>query len=317
MISRQGSGLGLFTALALTLTAVPCAAQTLPPDEAEDEAERAPAAATLDAFASTDADRTTVVRSGLNLDWSHPGEDRYQGVRVEKAWFTPLGQNTTAFERIYARYADKSDRWAWNAQVGSDGHTVIGSLNLADTSRYRKEVFVERDILETPRGVNEGIYYTFGGVALDLPLTDRDTTALVLGAQEFTGKNVRLHVRGNYVHVIKPDWGLSAQLRARYFHSTVPGEYDYFSPRWYTEVLPVLQMRRFSHGWRYLVAVGYGAQRDAASDWRSSRYFNAQVSSPPVRRLQFKASLVYSNTPVGSGYVYDYLQGTLGVTTLF
>ena len=95
MISRQGSGLGLLTALALTLTAVPCAAQTLPPDEAEDEAERAPAAATLDAFASTDADRTTVVRSGLNLDWSHPGEDRYQGVRVEKAWFTPLGQNTT------------------------------------------------------------------------------------------------------------------------------------------------------------------------------------------------------------------------------
>jgi hypothetical protein len=178
-------------------------------------------------------------------------------------------------------------------------------------------VFVERDILETPRGVDEGIYYTFAGAALDVPLTDRDNATVVLRAQEFTGKNVRLHARGSYVHVVKPDWGLSAQLRGRYFHSTRPGEFDYFSPRWYLEVLPVVQVRRFSGGWRYLLAAGLGAQRDSGSDWRSSRYLNAQVGSPATRPVQVKASMVYSNTPVGSGYVYDYLQGVLGVTTRF
>lgn len=306
-------GLRTLALLTFGLSAVPCAAQ----DGAIKAEDRPLAAATLDVFASTDADNTEVVRTGVNFDWFHPAEDRYQGIRVEKAWYAPLGQESTGFERIYARYADKNDHLAWNGQLGTDGHTVLGSVNVADTSRWRKEVFVERDILETPRGVGDGIYYTFAGAALDVPLTDRDTATVVLGAQEFTGKNVRLHLRGNYVHVVKPGWGLSAQLRGRYFHSTEPGEYDYFSPLWYAEVLPVLQVRRFSGGWRYLFAAGFGAQRDAESDWRSARYMNAQVSSPASRRLGVKASVVYSNTPVGSGYVYDYLQGTLAVTTQF
>lgn len=312
MIARH-VGLRAFASLALGLYAAPGAAQS---DAAEAE-HRAPAAVTVDVFGSTDADDTEVVRIGTNLDWFNGGEDRYRGIRVEKALFTPLGRETTGFERIYARYADKTDRYAWAGQIGTDGDTVIGAFNLADTSRWRKEVFVERDILETPRGVDEGIYYTFAGAALDVPLTERDSATVVLGAQEFTGKNVRLHARGTYVHVVKPDWGLSAQLRGRYFHSTRPGEFDYFSPRWYYEVLPVLQLRRFSGGWRYLLAAGYGAQRDSGSDLRSSRYLNAQVSSPVTRPVQVKASMVYSNTPVGSGYVYDYLQGSLGVTTRF
>ena len=128
---------------------------------------------------------------------------------------------------------------------------------------------------------------------------------------------VRLHMRGSYAHVVKPDWGLSAQLRGRYFHSTEPGEFDYFSPRWYAEVLPVMQMRRFSNGWRFVLAGGYGAQRTSGGSWRSARYLNVQANSPVDRRVQVKASLLYSKTPVGNGAVYDYLQGTLGVTTLF
>jgi hypothetical protein len=312
MMDRDRASLGVFGILALGLCASPCAAQSGTMAEA-----RAPAAATIDLFASSDADDTEVVRAGLNLDWFHPSEDRYQGVRLEKARFKPLGEGTTTFERIYARYADKAGHWTWNAQVGTDGDTVLGSVNIADTSRWRKEFFVERDILETRRGVGEGIYYTFAGAAFDVPLGERDTASVVAGAQGFTGKNVRLHLRGNYVHVIKPEWGLSVQLRGRYFHSTHPGEFDYFSPRWYAEVLPVIQMRRYAGGWRYLLAAGYGAQRDVASDWRASRFLNAQISSPVDRNFQVKASVVYSNTPVGSGYVYDYLQGTLAVTKRF
>lgn len=289
------------------LSAVPCAAQV---DDGS-------SAATLDVWASTDADSTEVMKTGLNLDWAHAADDRFQGIRVEKVWFTPLGGTTAAFERVYARYADKRGRWEWNGQVGTDGNTALGSVNVADTSRWRKEVFLERDMLETPRGVSEGVYYTFGGAALDVPLTERDTGTIVLGAQEFTGKNVRLHVRANYVHVLKPDWGLSVQLRSRYFQSTVPGEYDYFSPAWYAQALPVVQLRRYSGGWRYLIAAGYGGQRDSGSNWRSSRYFTAQLGSPRGRRLQANASLLYSNTPVGSGYVYDYVQGSLALMTQF
>ena len=271
-----------------------------------------------DLFVSTDADDTDVVKGGINLDWRFKGPELYQGIRLERARFKPLGGPSKDFDRVYLRYGDRAGHWAWTSQVGTDGHTALGSATVHDDARFRKEFFLERDILETPQGIHKGIYYTFGGGALDLPINDRNTVTVVAGLQAFTGKNERLHLRGIYTHVVKPDWGLSVQLRGRYFHSSHPGEYDYFSPRWYSEVLPVVQLRRYSGGWRYSVAAGIGAQRDSGSDWRSSRYVNAQVTSPAVGRHWFvKAGLVYSNTPVGSGYVYDYTQFNLALTHAF
>jgi len=271
----------------------------------------------VDIFASTDADDTDVIRAGINLDPVYKGPDDYLGLRVEKAWYRPLGLKTTERERVFLRYANGSADWKWNAQVGTDGHTIIGSAAIHDESKYRKEFFIERDIVETPRGVKDGIYYTFVGAALDLPVDDRNSFTLMAGAQEFTGKNVRFHARANYVHVLKPEWGLSAQLRTRYFHSTEPREYDYYSPRWYVQALPVLQLRRYSGGWRYMVAGGVGAQRDAVSDWRASYYAAAEVTSPTVgSNWHFKAAALYNNIPQNTG-AYDYGQLTVGITRTF
>ena len=275
-------------------------------------------AAGLDLFASTDADHTEVRKAGINLDWRYAAPENYLGVRFEKARFKPLGQKWTGFERGYLRYADKSGGWSWNGQIGTDGHTALGAVSVHDEARFRKEFFVEREIVETPQGVGRGIYYTFAGAALDLPVNDRNNFTVIAGVQEFTGDNLRLHLRANYVHVVKPEWGLSLQLRSRYFHSSHPGEYDYFSPRWYAQALPVVQLRRYTGGWRYSIAAGYGGQRDSGSDWHASRYVNVQATSPVVGRSWFlKGAVVYSNTPVGSGYVYDYLQFNFGVTRAF
>jgi hypothetical protein len=195
---------------------------------------------------------------------------------------------------------------------------VLGSVSVHDNSRFRKELFVEREILETRQGLSRGIYYTFAGAALDLPIDDRNNFTVVAGAQPFTGDNVRLHGRINFVHSVKPDWGLTVQLRTRYFRDTVPFEYDYFSPRWYAQVLPVVQLRRHAGGWRYALAAGWGAQRDSGSPWRSSRYAYAQITSPARgRNTFFNAAFTYSNTPVGSGYVYSYGQLTAGLTRVF
>ena len=275
-------------------------------------------AAGLDVFASSDADQTQVQKFGANLDWRYAGPDEFQGLRLETARFRPLGQSTITDQRVYLRLADKGETWSWKGQVGTDGRTVLGSANLHNEARFRQEYFLEREILETPRGLREGVYYTFGGGALDLPINDRNNLTVVAGLQEFTGKNLRTHVRVNYVHLLKSDWGLTAQVRTRYFHSSTPGEYDYFSPRWYAEVTPVLQLRRRAAGWRYLVAGGIGVQRNAGSGWRSARYFNAQLTSPPVNHAwAVTGAFTYSDTPVAAGFTYDYQQATLGVTRVF
>ncbi|MDR2876333.1 MAG: hypothetical protein LBV44_10480 [Methylobacillus sp.] len=285
---------------------------------AQSVAEQPPShAISADLFASTDADHTEVYRTGVNLDYSNQGDEQFLGVRHEHAWYKPLGQQTRERDRVFLRYADKNEDWAWINQIGTDGHTALGSINIHNNAAFRQEYFIEREIVETPIGVDKGLYSTFAGAAIDLPLNERNTVTLVGGAQEFTGKNMRWHARGTYIYVVEPDWGFSLQLRTRYFHSTHPGEFDYYSPRYYLQVLPVAQIRRYYGGWRYMLAAGIGGQREAASEWQQSRFVTAEMSSPANRLGWFvKAAALYSNTPLNTG-VYDYSQLVLSIGKRF
>lgn len=272
----------------------------------------------VDMAFSTGADDTDVLKLGTNLDLRYRGPDDYLGIRLERVAYRPSGQQRTVDERIYVRAADTLGRWTYRATVGTDFDTILGSVSLNDSSAWRKEIFVERDKVETPLGVARPIYATFAGATIDVPLARTTQLTLLAGAQEFSGRNVRAHARANLIQVLKEDWGLSAQLRSRYYRNSVPNEFDYFSPRWFVDVVPVLQVRRFIGGWQYLAAGGWGAQRDSRSDWRQSRYLNLRLRSPASRRGWIvNADATYSNTPVTSSDTYDYVSGSLSLTRAF
>ncbi len=275
-------------------------------------------AAGMELFMSTDAEKTDVVKLLGRALWNFEGRDKYQGIAVEKAWFKPLGQHAREKERAYIDLADRAgDKWLWSARIGTDGDTVIGSVNVR-TADWKQNYFIERDMIETPQGVDRGIYYTFVGAGFDFPLDERNVFTAMGGVQAFTGTNERLHLRGSYIHVLKPEWGLSAQLRGRYFHSTTPREYDYFSPKDYVEILPVVQLRRYTKGWMYQLAGGYGAQHATGTTWQDSRYASLRVESP-ARSRSFNAFLdvQYTNTSVNGGLNYDYVMGRVGLTIGF
>ncbi|MBX7482643.1 hypothetical protein [Qipengyuania qiaonensis] len=272
-------------------------------------------------FVSTDSDDTDILRTAIDFDLRNAGEDDRIGVRVEKAWYDPSGTGTRERERIFGRYAGTSGDWTWSILAGTDGHTIIGSASVHDNSAFRKEVFIERDVVETPRGLEEDIYSTFVGAAIDLPLDEKNVVTLLGGVQEFSGENLRLHARANYVHVVKPEWGLSLQLRGRYFRDGEPGEFDYYSPRWYAQVMPVVQLRRFVGGWELIGAGGIGVQRDAATDWRQSNFANVRFRSPDnAQNWSVFGEAIYTDTPSNNGSVgsgYSYVQGRLGVMRRF
>ena len=305
----------LFRAMALAAASalLPTAAAAQSVDTASDRAIGS------DIVYMTDADGTEVVRAGADFDIAHHGPEDYRGFRLERAWYNPLGQGWSHDDRVYLRAADTSGGWSWAAKVGTDGRTAIGEISLHDNARFRKELFVERDLVETPTGVAGDLYSTLVGAALDVPVDERSTLALVAAVQDFIGENRRLHLRANFVHVLKPAWGLSAQLRTRWFHDSVPRELDYYSPRWYAQVLPVLQMRRTSDsGWRWLAAGGIGAQRDSDSKWRRSSLFNAQVTSPlRGNGWALTGAVTYSETPTATGLGYDFLRVSAGAVRTF
>jgi hypothetical protein len=273
-------------------------------------------AAGVELFASTDSDETSVVKLLGRALLTERGPDTFAGVALEQAWFTPQGEETRRDRRIFVDLADGAGaKWLWRARLGTDGHTWLGSANLR-SSDWSKEFFLEREIVETPRGVDEGIYYTFGGASFDLPASSRDTFNVMAGVQEFTGKNVRLHLRGSYVHVMKPELGLSVQLRGRVFRSTQPGEFDYYSPKTFVQLLPVVQMRRFdSSGWMYLGALGFGAQHATNSGWQSARLADFRVESPrSANGFRAFAQVQYSNSSLSGAGDYHYIMTRAGIT---
>ena len=270
-----------------------------------------------DVLFSTDADKTNVLRVGLNADWDYKSAEEYQGFRLERIAYRPSGQARTVDHRLYFRTANSISGWKYNALLGTDGDTVLGNAAIHNEAPIRQEYFVERDKVETPIGVSRGIYYTFGGAAFDLPLAEQTQLTLLAGLQEFTGSNLRTHLRANFIHVVKPKWGLSVQLRTRYFRNSEPDEYDYFSPRWYAEALPVLQLRRFSGGWRYLAVAGLGAQRDSRSAWRQSRYLNLGVTSPDRKGWALAGEILYSSTPITNSDTYHYTRFNFSLRRAF
>ncbi|MGB3165440.1 MAG: hypothetical protein WBA68_01540 [Alteraurantiacibacter sp.] len=278
----------------------------------------------VEGFVSSDSDDTEIVRLAADFDLrnyeSYRRTERL-GVRVERAWYSFADGDTRTRERVFLQAADTSNGWTWQARVGTDGDTIIGSASVNDNAPFRKEVFVERDVIATPRGVDEGLYATFIGAAVDLPASESTVFTALAGVQTFTGDNVRLHLGGNAIQVIDADLGLSAQVRGRYFTNSDPREFDYYSPEWYAEILPVVQMRRFVGGWQLLGAGGLGAQRDSDSDWRRATYLNARVVSPEgARDWSFRGEITYTSTPSATartGAGYDYFQATLGVKRRF
>jgi len=302
-----------FLALAATLVPLPALAQ--------DKAAPLGFVAGTDLAYSSDTDDTEVVTAGIDIDAVRRPNTQYVGIRLEKAWFDPIHSGWRSQERAYLRAASPLGAWQGQAEIGTDGATVIGALSVNDHSPFRKELFVERSIVETRQGLDRGLYQTFVGAAIDLPVDARNSFNLLVGAQAFTGRNERLHLRGSYIHVLAPRLGLSVQLRARYFSSSVPGEFDYYSPRRHVEVLPVLQVRRFLDSWELLGVGGIGAQRDASADWRQLRYAQLRVRKSIDRDgWGVTGSFTYTNSPADSGVGdtgYSYRQFTLGISRRF
>lgn len=274
-------------------------------------------AAGIDVFASNDADNSETLKFGANFDFRHESIQDYQGIRLESVRFSPMGQPATQDTRAYYRFADGNTQWKWNGQLGSDGHTWLGNAAIHNEAPLRQEYFVEREIVETPVGLDRGLYYTFAGAAYDFSINDRNLVTAMAGVQDFSGDNLRTHARARYIHILKPDWGLSAQLRLRYWHDSQPREFDYYAPGWYAEVLPTLQLRRYRNGWQYLAVAGYGRSKDAVSDWRTARHLELGVTSPARGGWYFKAGALHSTTPVTTGYTYRYTQLSLSAMRRF
>jgi hypothetical protein len=270
----------------------------------------------VDVAGWNDSDAASVATFGVSWLPEYTDLDHYAGIKLERADFSPHGGRSIQHsKRVYGLFAG-GEAWKWRAAVGSDSHTLLGSANLySDANGRHREIFVQREIVETPIGLARHFYYTYAGATADQPLGTRDTLVGLAGVQDFDGGNDRLHLRARYIHVLSEDWGLSAQLRTRWFRDSDPRQYDYYSPRWYGEALGVLALRRWRGGWQYSAAVGLGRQRDDSRSWHDARLLEFGLTSPRRGAWYLEAHATLTDTATGAGgganYLYRYLEVSL------
>jgi hypothetical protein len=279
----------------------------------------------VDLFAYDTSDDAWVTRSAVSWLYHYEGEEEYQGIEGEHWRGSVAGRGALAphdavdRDRAYFRFAHRNDHWLWTGRVGSDGHTAMGSLSVVHDVPRRLELFLERDMVETPQGL-EGLYYTYGGAAIDLPMGKggRHTLTLLGGLQDFGDGNLREHARLRWSSVLVSDWGLSAQLHVRAFRDSDADRSDYYSPRWFAEAIPTLQLRRFRGGWMWLARAGVGRQRDSETGWHQARRAELSVTSPASQQgWHLSAGLLATDTPFASGKSERYRQLSFELTKRF
>lgn len=280
---------------------------------AEDAPAARPALRT-DFWMGSDADDNETRKLALGWDIQHRDIEHWWGVKVERARFS--GRDWSESEnRAYLSGAGSLGKdWRWDGDIGSNGDDLLGRTSIHSTDPWRKEIFVEREVLETRRGVREGWVQTFAGAAIDMPFSDRWSASLVAGVQDFgTGDNLRTHLRGNLVYAFAPEYGLSAQLRTRYYRNSEAFEADYYSPPWYGEALGVLAWRRHIGGYQWSARAGWGRQRSSEEGWKRARLAEFGVETPRWKDAWLRLDAGYTDTPVltdtGTGsYAYRYVR---------
>ncbi|HET6395851.1 MAG TPA: hypothetical protein VFF91_03310 [Pseudoxanthomonas sp.] len=271
-----------------------------------------------EAMLSSDADGNQAYRYSLGWDAWRRDREHWAGVEVQHARYSGAGWSHEE-QRVYARAAGTlgegepdDDTWRWQARAGSNGHTALGGATLHTEGPRRRELFFERDLLETESGVARRQMYNYLGAAVDHPFGERLGGTVLAGLQTFGDGNRRSHLRGNLAYALVPERGLGLQLRTRYYRNSEPYAGGYYSPPWYGEALGVLALRRVVGGHAWRAAAGIGRQRSAEEGWKRARLLELGYESPRWRRSWLRVAGGYTDTPVatsaGSGsYSYRYL----------
>ena len=277
------------------MTAALALAAAAPAALAQAETEGTTQAVRTDLWVGSDADGNEARKLALGWDVDHRDIEHWWGVKVEHARFSGRG-------------------WRRDGDVGTNGDALIGRASIHSLDAYRKEFFIERDVLETRNGVAQGWVQTFAGAGIDVPMGERWSASGVAGLQDFgVGDNLRTHLRGNVVFAVAPEQGLSLQLRTRYYRNSEPREADYYSPRWYGEALGVVGWRRHVGGYQYTARAGLGRQRSAGDTSKRARMLEVGVETPRWKDAWLRLDAGYTDTPVltdtgTDSYSYRYLR---------
>lgn len=290
---------------------------------AEEEAEQTKQAISVpNAYFSSDSEgfSTYKYKAGYLPLYEH-GE-KYTGIAYQHNYFTQGSWNSTGEQyTLMTKAINPRTALGYNLNIGyntENGHQLVttdSNYGFRVTDSTKAEVMVNRDRVETQNSLNNGIYYTLGGVVVEQQVLER-LTAILMGANMyFSDTNTRPIVRAKLIYDLVPEYGLTAQLRYRQFRDTNTNvANNYFNPSTYNETMIAFGARKRIAGWMLSGTAGVGRQTVNQDPSTTTQLYEFAATSPVAsNEYYFKTRAGYGKSAgfLGPNYFYRYIMGEL------
>lgn len=217
---------------------------------------------------STDSEAFVSRRTSLDGIAHYQHLDNKVGARYTQYDFSKPGWSRQAQQlKIVANRFDRQTLDGWSIESGvfqtADKSLITLDATLRQTLAPGRTIewFANRDLIETATAIENGTYFNFAGVSADFQVNPQWTLVGLAGYQQFSDDNQRRHARGRLIFQPWLDTGLTAQLRYRYFDSSLDNVGGaYFNPTRYQETMLALGWRKRIGNWRHAATAGIGQQ---------------------------------------------------------
>jgi hypothetical protein len=248
--------------------------------------------------------------------------EKYTGITYQQNYFTQGSWNSTGEQyTLMTKAINPRTALGYNLNIGyntENGHQLVttdSNYGFRVTDSTKAEVMVNRDRVETQNALNNGIYYTLGGISIEQQVLER-LTAILMGANMyFSDTNTRPIVRAKLIYDLVPDYGLTAQLRYRQYRDTNTNVVNnYFNPSSYNETMIAFGARKRIAGWMLSGTAGVGRQTVNQDPSTTTQLYEFAATSPVASNdYYFKTRVGYGKSAgfLGPNYFYRYVMEEL------
>lgn len=209
--------------------------------------------------------------------------------------------------RLFYRKEERQpnyDGYHYEIGVSDRSHTFIDAAYRATPGPWSWEVFVNRDLVESRRAIEDDVEFNLLGVSLEYPIHPKLTAVGVLTGQWFDDGNQRIGERIRFIYQPDLDVGFTAQLRLRHYDSS-DDPVVYYNPKKYDEYLLALTYKTLWNDWRFNAMLATGTSRTDGVD-QPVTLVELGVRSPNQKGWQHGLSVNYQKNAANENGSYRY-----------
>jgi hypothetical protein len=285
---------------------------------AEEDAPSKMAVSAPNAYIASDSEGFSTYKYNAGFLPIYEHGEKYTGISYQHNYFTQGGWDSSAeVYTLLTKAINPRTGLGYNANIGynlENGHKLIttdSNYGFRVTDSTKAEVMVNRDRVETQNSLNNGIYYTLGGVSVEQQILERLSAVLMGANMYFSDTNTRPIVRAKLIYDLVPDYGLTAQLRYRQYRDTNTNvANNYFNPSTYSETMIAFGMRKRIEGWMLSGTAGVGRQTVNQDPSTTTQLYEFAATSPVASNdYYFKTRAGYGKMAgfLGPNYFYRYV----------